>query len=76
MSFEQYDPAVEFRLSTFNKVKSHWTNIMLEVDSADYESIITSIEGIDYTDENNSYEVDCPEKYRDELVAWLREEYL
>ena len=76
MSFEKYDPEVEFRLSTFNKVKSHWTNVMLEVAPADYESIITTIEGIDYTDENNSYEVDCPEKYRDELVAWLREEYL
>ena len=76
MSFEEYDPEVEFRLSTFNKVKSHWTNYMAQAYSEDYETIIASLETWDYTDENNRYEEDCPEKYRDELVAWLREEYL
>ena len=76
MSFEKYDPKVEFRLSTFNKVKSHWTNVMLDAAPEQYEIIIDSLETWDYTIENNRFHEDCPEKYRDELVAWLREEYL
>ena len=67
------------RLSTFNKVKSHWTNLFAKVDPDDTamkESIIANLESWDYTDENNSYEEDCPEEFRDELVAWLRGEYL
>ena len=56
------------RLSTFNKVKSHWTNLFAKVDPDDTamkESIIANLESWDYTDENNSYEEDCPEEYRD-----------
>ena len=67
------------RLSSFNKVKSHWTNLFTKVDPDDTamkERIIANLESWDYTDENNSYEEDCPEEFRDELVAWLRGEYL
>jgi len=69
----------EFRLSTFNKVKSFWANKLGkrgDVSREDLEKFIAFWESADYTKEGNQYFKECPEQYRDEFVAWLREEYL
>ena len=69
----------EFRLSTFNKVKSHWANQLGkpgDVSTEDMEKLIAFWESANYTKEGNQYHKECPESYRDEFVAWLREEYL
>ena len=68
------------RLTTFNKIKSHWANKISSVEytSEDIENICTSIELLDYNDPTYTdlMEEVGPEEYRNELVAWLREEYL
>ena len=70
--------------ATLNHFKSWWQrevidkgrslegkkHLLAEIESDEDPSVY------DITDENNSYEEDCPEEYRDEIVAWLREEYL
>ena len=68
------------RLTTFNKIKSHWANKLKDVEytSEDIENICTAISELDYNDPtyDDLMEEVGPEEYRDELVAWLREEYL
>ncbi len=68
------------RLTTFNKIKSHWANKLKDVEytSEDIENICNAISELDYNDPkyDDLMEEVGPEEYRDELVAWLREEYL
>ena len=47
-----------------------------DVSREDLEKFIAFWESADYTKEGNQYFKECPEQYRDEFVAWLREEYL
>ena len=52
-------------------------NSMGEYSKADMKTMIEGIESVDYDDEENSHiEEYLPREYRDEIVAWLREEYL
>ena len=68
------------RLTTLNKVKGYFMekiNSMGEYSKADMKTMIEGIESVDYDDEENSHiEEYLPREYRDEIVAWLREEYL
>jgi len=67
------------RLTTLNKVKGY---LMTKISATEFtpqqmEDFIAGIEAIDYDDEEYSdIEENLPREYRDEIVAWLREEYL
>lgn len=68
------------RLTTLNKVKGYYMEKIAEFGdytSQQMEDFIVGIESIDYDDEEYSdIEKIMPREYRDEVVAWLREEYL
>ena len=74
------------RLTTLNMLKSKFAAKLTELDLSkeDIENMIAGIESLDYNDPElidpetgvNTSQENVPEEYRDELVAWLREEYL
>ena len=67
------------RLTTLNKVKGFFMTKISESEFTPQQmkEFIAGIETIDYDDEQYSnFEENLPREYRDEIVAWLREEYL
>ena len=68
------------RLTTLNKVKGFYMEKIAELGdytSQQMEDFIAGIESIDYDDEENSdIEEIMPREYRNEIVAWLRAEYV
>ena len=67
------------RPTSLNKVKGFF---MTKISESEFtpeqmKEFIAGIETIDYDDEENSdIEEYLPREYRDEIVAWLRGEYL
>ena len=67
------------RLTTLNKVEGYFMEKIsaTEFTPQQMKDFIAWIEVIDYDDEQYSnFEENLPREYRDEIVAWLREEYL
>ena len=71
------------RLTTLNLVKRYFNEKIAEVKGTEDEATPELINGLikqlaeyDYANDEHGMAEHCPEEYREEIVAWLREEYL